>query len=233
MRRWAGQTAWITNITDIGTSQVCGVIFSNEFLDALPVHRLAWNASARNWQEWRVDAAGERFVWRMGELSAEAAKNLPKVPEELAPVLPDGFILELSPLAAAWWSAAAKALRRGRLLTLDYGTAAEAGLRPDRVQGTLRAFAHHSVSADVLASPGRQDLTANIDFSALEEAGQAAGLRTAGRWRQAQFLTQIVAQTQSQPEAFESWNQKNVRQFQTLTHPEHLGWRFQALAQSR
>ncbi|MGO8698246.1 MAG: class I SAM-dependent methyltransferase [Limisphaerales bacterium] len=233
LRRWAGQTAWITNITDIGTSQVCGVIFSNEFLDALPVHRLAWNASARNWQEWRVDAAGERFVWRMGELSAEAAKNLPKVPEELAPVLPDGFILELSPLAAAWWSAAAKALRRGRLLTLDYGTAAEAGLRPDRVQGTLRAFAHHSVSADVLASPGRQDLTADIDFSALEEAGQAAGLRTAGRWRQAQFLTQIVAQTQSQPEAFESWNQKNVRQFQTLTHPEHLGWRFQALAQSR
>ena len=231
LRPWSAQTVWMDDIAAVGNSQVCGIIFSNEFLDALPIHRLAWNASAGDWREWRVDATEERFVWRMGEISAEAAKGLPRVPPELAQVLPDGFILELSPLAAEWWKAAAKALRRGKLLTLDYG-AADGGLRPDRAQGTLRAFARHNVCTDVLANPGTQDLTADVNFSALEEAGHAAGLRTEGRWRQARFLTQIVTQTHLQPEAFEIWNQKNVRQFQTLTHPEHLGWRFQALVQS-
>jgi SAM-dependent MidA family methyltransferase len=136
-------------------------------------------------------------------------------------------------LAAEWWSAAAKALRRGKLLTFDYGAAANGWLRPERAQGTLRAFAHHIVVADVLANPGGQDLTADVNFSALEEAGSASGLRTEGRCRQAQFLTRIMAQSQSEPEAFGGWNQKNVRQFQTLTHPEHLGARFQVLVQSR
>jgi SAM-dependent MidA family methyltransferase len=233
LRPWAGRLAWFQDVAELGASQVCGIIFSNEFLDALPIHRLAWQASARNWREWRVAAEGERFVWRLGALSKEAAGCLPSVPSELAAVLPDGFVMELAPLAAAWWRAAAATLRRGKLVTFDYGPAGEGWFRPERAGGTLRAFARHSACADVLADPGGQDLTADVNFSALEEAGGAAGLRTEGRWRQGQFLAQILAQTQARPGTFDGWTEKSVRQFQTLTHPEHLGSRFQVLVQKR
>jgi SAM-dependent MidA family methyltransferase len=118
-------------------------------------------------------------------------------------------------------------------LTIDYGFAGDGWFRPERPQGTLRAFRRHRASVDLLAHPGGQDLTAHVNFSALEEAGRAAGLRTEGLLRQGQFLTRILAQTHARPETFEPWNQQRVRQFQTLTHPEHLGERFQVLVQAR
>jgi SAM-dependent MidA family methyltransferase len=231
LRPWGRRIGWARQISDMGGGQVSGVIFSNEFLDSLPVHRLAWDASGRVWREWQVAVQGESFVWRLGATASVA--GLPPVPGELAAVLPDGFVIEASPLAAAWWSEAAAVLRRGKLLAIDYGPGGEAWFRPEKPQGTLRAFARHQVCADLLARPGGQDLTADVNFSSLEEAGRKAGLRTEGRWRQAQFLTHILAQTRVRPETFEPWSSKSAREFQTLTHPEHLGERFQVLLQSR
>jgi SAM-dependent MidA family methyltransferase len=233
LRSWNARLAWGEDITSVNEGKICGIIFSNEFFDALPIHRLAWGAPAQKWQEWRVDTEGEKFVWRLGALSREAAGWLPHVPAELARALPDRFVLELSPKAENWWHAAAIALQQGKLLTFDYGPAGDGWFRPDRPAGTLRAFARHCVSAEVLADPGGQDLTADVNFSALEEAGRAAGLHTEVRRPQAQFLTQIMSETQIHPETFEVLNQKSVRQFQTLTHPEHLGSRFQVLVQAR
>ncbi len=230
---WRPRVAWAPDIASLGAGQVAGLIFSNEFLDALPVHRLAWDAAERTWREWRVAVEGETFVWRLGEPSAGMAARLPRVSGELAAVLPDGFIIESVPLAPAWWSAAAGALRRGKLLTIDYGLVGDDCFRPERARGTLRAYARHRASADLLANPGAQDLTAHVNFSALEEAGRAADLRTEGLLRQAQFLTQILAQIHARPESFDPWDQKSVRQFQTLTHPEHLGERFLVLVQTR
>jgi SAM-dependent MidA family methyltransferase len=230
---WGRRVKWATDIADVGAGEVCGIIFSNEFLDALPAHRLAWDAAGRKWREWRVAAEGERFVWMLGEATAEATDCLPRVPDELAAALPDGFVIESAPLAAAWWRAAAGVLRRGKLLTIDYGPAGEGWFRPERAQGTMRAYARHRAGADLLADPGGQDLTADVNFSALEEAGRAAGLRTEGLLRQGKFLTQIVGQTHSRPETFDGWDQKRVRQFQTLAHAEHLGERFQVLVQAR
>jgi SAM-dependent MidA family methyltransferase len=230
---WASRLAWAPEVASLGARQICGIIFSNEFLDALPVHRLAWDAVGRSWQEWRVDVAGEDFVWRLGALSEQALGCLPDVPSALAEVLPHGYVLEWAPAALAWWRRAAEALGHGKLLTLDYGPPGEGWLRPERTDGTLRAFARHGVSAEVLADPGGRDLTADVNFAALEEAGRAAGLRTEGLWGQAQFLARILAQTHARPETFAEWNQKSVRQFQTLTHPDHLGARFQVLVQTR
>jgi SAM-dependent MidA family methyltransferase len=230
---WRPRVVWATDIGSLGRAGVLGVIFSNEFLDALPVHRLAWDAAGRIWREWRVAHEGETFVWRLGELSAEAAASVPHVPDELAASVPDGFVTEAAPLASVWWRTAAGALRRGRLMTIDYGLTGDEWFRPERAQGTLRAYASNHPSANLLANPGDQDLTAHVNFSTIEEAGRAGGLRTEGLLRQAQFLTHILGQTQARPECFDPWDQKRVREFQTLTHPEHLGERFRALIQKR
>jgi SAM-dependent MidA family methyltransferase len=231
LRSWLPKVRWAANLEAWGGRRVCGVIFSNEFLDALPVHRLAWSAAGRQWQEGHVTFEGAAFAWTWRPPSAEC--DLPQVPAELAGALPDGFTVEICPAAAAWWRAAASSLQRGKLLTIDYGLTDGQWFEPGRAQGTLRAFTRHHASADLLSQPGQQDLTAHVNFSALMEAGRAAGLRAEGLAPQSKFLTDILARTRSAPASFEPWNEKSTRQFQTLAHPEHLGHKFQVLVQAR
>jgi SAM-dependent MidA family methyltransferase len=231
LRSWISNVKWVPGIGDFGERRINGIVFSNEFFDALPVHRLTWDAKGSRWREWRVIVAENVFAWHLDVPDARLEGSLPPVPPDLARVLPDGFIAEVSPVALDWWRIAGRALRQGKLLTIDYGFNAENWLRPDRPQGTLRAFVRHRASADLLAQPGDQDLTAHVNFYALEEAGRAVGLGPGSLVRQSKFLTQIVAKIHANPEAFAPWGSKSARQFQTLAHPEHLGNPFQVLIQ--
>ena len=95
------------------------------------------------------------------------------LPPALTAVLPDGFTMEVSPAASQWWSEACRLLRRGRILALDYGATAEELFRPERPEGTLRAYSRHQFAPYVLASPGDQDLTAHVNFSAIRRVGGA------------------------------------------------------------
>ena len=217
-----------------GFTGITGIIFSNELLDSFPVHRLGWDAKQRSWFEWGVTLDGGRFVWaRM-----QKAPSLPNgstlqqfnASVDLRAVLPDGFTIEVCPAAEHWWRAAAKALQRGKLLTIDYGLTTEELLMPERRDGTLRAYHKHRLITDLLAHPGEQDLTAHLDFSAIQAAGEAAGLKTEALVSQERFLAEIAAR---------AWQDKSnvprnrTRQFQTLVHPEHLGRALRVLVQSR
>jgi SAM-dependent MidA family methyltransferase len=149
---------------------------------------------------------------------------LPPVPPELAAVLPDGFITEIAPAAVNYWRETASKLKRGKLLAIDYGS--NEFLRPDRPNGTLRAYYRHHPAADLLANPGAQDITADVNFSALDKAGQTQDLTPAIQRRQSLFLTEIWAKNGQKPQS------PSPRQFQTLTHPNHLGHLFHFLIQS-
>ncbi len=232
---FAGRVRWAGTLRALPENGINGVIFSNELLDAFPVHRIAWEAKTQTWFEWGVGLTEELFVWRRmpdngSGWNDELALAGIEIPNQLKAVLPDGFILELCPSARNWWGEAASVLRRGKLLTIDYGFAARHFLSPERPNGTLRAYYQHHVSADVLAMPGEQDLTSHVNFTALERAGQSAGLACEGIISQAQFLTRIAEKMWSGG-VVPSANQ--LRQFQTLTHPEHLGRSFKILVQSR
>ena len=124
-------------------------------------------------------------------------------------------------------------MRRGKLLTLDYGLTGEEFLSPQRGQGTLRAYFRHVLTADVLAYPGEQDLTAHVNFTELQKTGEAVGLTTDGLTSQSQFLTQIAERAWQPNAQFGEWSAVEQRQFQTLTHPEHLGRNFRVLVQTK
>ena len=204
-----------------------GIVFSNEFLDAMPVRRHGWDAGRRKWFEWGVALEGGRCVWARIE-DSDFRFPLP----ELEAVLPDGYTVETSPAAGRWWREAADRLEHGWLLTLDYGGEAEELFTPARARGTLRAYSRHHASHDVLANPGEQDLTAHVNFSALRQAGEAGGLKTEYFDTQARFLTGILSRAAGGASLGE-WDAGLARQFQTLTHPEHLGRAFTVLAQSK
>jgi SAM-dependent MidA family methyltransferase len=165
-------------------------------------------------------------------LSPSSILNLPSSPELLA-VLPDGYTIEVSPAAEGWWNAAARWLRKGKLMTFDYGLDTASELQPERTQGTLRAYRQHKIVEDVLAEPGDQDITAHVNFARIEAAGIQAGLATESFESQGRFLTRIAAEAWKPGSVFGVWDAKRTRQFQTLTHPEHLGNKFRTHVQSR
>ncbi|MDB6031788.1 MAG: hypothetical protein JWM16_2126 [Verrucomicrobiales bacterium] len=233
---FAGQVWWVGALQDL--PPVRGVILSNELVDALPVHCLAWNATARKWVELGVGIEGGRFIWlELPQPTFDSSTEMRLAGFEISPglesILPDGFIIEISPAARQWWGSAAVKLERGYLLTVDYGLAAEQMLAPQRSRGTLRSYKHHRLVADVLENPGEQDITAHINFTQLQIAGEEAGLKTDPVLSQERFLGQIVRQTLANSTCFGGWNSKRAQQLQTLTHPEHLGRPFQVMVQHR
>ncbi len=258
-REWQGETLkafaprvrWFPRFDGSTVQRFNGVIFSNELLDAMPVHRFGWDARNKTWFEWGVALDGEQFVWaRMtGPLHAS---RFTLHASRMEPVLPDGYTIETCPAAENWWRDAANVLERGRLLTIDYGLTNDELFSPSRTRGTLRAYFRHHGSDDLLANVGEQDLTAHVNFSAIQSAGEACGLTTETFSTQAQFLTRILEKA-AKDESFgglvaskrlvspksdegggeNGWSAKQTRQFQTLTHPEHLGRAFRVLIQSR
>jgi len=237
-REWQRQTLaafaprvrWVAGFGGAAAEHFHGIIFSNELLDAFPVHRFGWDAGKREWFEWGVALQGEAFGWCKIPNSAPALGGL--CPPELEAVLPDEYVVETSPAAAGWWREAADALAAGKLLTIDYGHSAEETFSPARLHGTLRAYRHQQVADDVLADPGAQDLTAHVNFGAIQRAGESAGLRSEQFCPQPQFLTRILQRAAAE-NLFTRLDAKQVRQFQTLTHPEHLGRAFRVLVQGR
>jgi SAM-dependent MidA family methyltransferase len=211
--------------------QLNGVIFGNELLDAMPVHRFGWDAAKRAWFEWGVTVDGEKFVWERIQNPVSRIQNL-DLPSSLLAVLPDGYTVETSPAAENWWREAAGILKCGKLMTIDYGFTADELFSPNRTRGTLRAYFRHHASDDILANVGEQDLTAHVNFSATQAAGESVGLKTEMFSTQSQFLTRILEKA-SQDKSLGEWTPAQARQFQTLTHPEHLGRAFRVLVQSR
>lgn len=94
---------------------VNGIIFCNELLDAMPVQVLRWSAAEKRWFEMKVDWNGERFVWNQTFSPIES--NSLRLPNNLT----EDAATEIAAAAANWWSEAAKKLRSGKLLAIDYG----------------------------------------------------------------------------------------------------------------
>jgi SAM-dependent MidA family methyltransferase len=227
---------WARSWDELPAGDLCGAIFANELLDAMPAHRLAWDAKQRCWCEWGVAVHGDAFVWERMPLSAslrERTDLLPAVPEGLAEVMPDGFTTELSPLATEWWGRAANALQSGQLMTLDYGYTAEEELAPWRPNGTLRSYRAQVSDDRVLEAPGTRDLTAHVNFGRLLAIGERAGLRTELVTTQGRFLGGLLQRLSGAGDTCADWSPAERRQLQTLTHPSQFGQAFRVLIQAR
>ena len=193
-----------------------GVVFANEVVDALPCERFVMRGGAA----WRLGVGRARgtpaFEWRArppdGACAGDAAFAAAMVErlDALAAAgitLPEGYCGEFHPQLAAWVAALADAIEAGLLLIIDYGLPRAQLLHPDRVTGSLRCHYRHHAHGDPFLWPGLQDITAWVDFSALAEAGIAAGLEVAGFTTQAGFLlgggieARLAARLAALPEA--------------------------------
>jgi SAM-dependent MidA family methyltransferase len=167
---------------------IAGCILSNELVDAFPVHRVVFSEGAL--KECFVDVEGGALVERLGEPSTpELAAYLERVGVSLA----EGQQAEINLAAIAWMRAVGRALRRGYVLTIDYGYPAEELYAPHRARGTLLAYHRHRTNEAFYERVGRQDMTAHVDFTTLAWAGQAVGLDVEGFTSQTSFLLGLGA----------------------------------------
>ncbi|GAB4350843.1 MAG: SAM-dependent methyltransferase [Cyanophyceae cyanobacterium] len=186
---WGEKITW-TTWDDIPTKSIRGCCFSNELVDAFPVHRLQWDGD--QWQEIYVTLAPAGSPTPLSEVLGPPSRDRLVTYFDLVGIdvtkLPKGYVTEVNLTALDWLEVVGDRLDRGYLLTVDYGYDAGRYYQPAREGGTLRCYSRHAHHGDPYAYIGYQDITAHVDFTALERWGDRAGLRPLGRTPQALFL---------------------------------------------
>lgn len=213
----ADKVTWYPDLDDL--PRFTGVHFSNELVDAFPVHLVRWRVDG--WQELYVTGDLE---WKEVPLQPRWMRDrLTDVPQI------DGYTTELNVDAFQWAETVAGVIERGWVLTVDYGMPRDRYYAPERHTGTLQCYAAHTKGLDPLANPGHCDLTTHVEFTSLAQAFLTAEMTLAGYTDQHHFLTGLAARAFAQ----RAPTPQEARGLKTLLHPEMLGTSFQVLAMSR
>lgn len=220
------KVSWLESVAEL--EPFFGVHFSNELLDAMPIH-LVHRAGGR-WHERRVDWQEGRFVLVDGPVSSpELAERI----SALALPATEGYQTEINLEARRWLAELAPKLERGCILAVDYGYPRESFYSPERSEGTLSAYHQHR-RTDPLENVGLSDLTAHVEFTSLIEHAAHLGLECAGLTDQHRFMAGLgraYFPDTAQPPTPE--RQREMRAFMTLMHPGLMGASFKVLALTR
>lgn len=191
-------------LEELPSNGITGCFFSNELVDALPVHQ--FTVTQGELQEIYVTATAlennnksenKKELENQLENQLQEIADTPSTPQinEYFQMLgvdittyPDDYRSEINLKALDFLSAIADKLQRGYLLTIDYGYPGNRYYNPRRSQGTLQCYWQHQRHNDPYINIGKQDITAHIDFTALELWGEKCGLNKAGFTQQGLFL---------------------------------------------
>ncbi len=210
-----------------------GVAIANEVLDAMPVHRFVMRGGTIRELFVRWNGSGFEEFSASPESSglAAAVQRLTDGGVQLG----DGYLSELNLRAGPWVGALGGAFEAGVALLIDYGYPRREYYLPERTMGTLMCHYRHRAHSDPYRLVGLQDITAYVDFSAVVEAGAAAGMSLGGYTSQANFLLacgldELLAD--SDPADVEAHMQQ-VQGAKRLILPSEMGERFQVMALAR
>jgi SAM-dependent MidA family methyltransferase len=221
---FSGETRFISDASELFSDPLPGVAFGNELLDALPFHVVEWKSGG--WRECRVaNGPDGDFIWEADHEITDAALLMALV--ELGSDFPEGYRTEVRTNFRGFLEPLTRCLSSGLMIWPDYGFARPEYYLPDRKTGTLRTFSNHRAAEDPLERPGELDITAHVDFTAVAEAALDLGGKPILFKSQGSWLTENgrdwLLSLEGNPDL------AALRQFQTLTHPAHLGSSFHVL----
>ena len=225
-RHFESGKAELAAASSFDTGATPAIVFANEFFDALPVEILSKKGSLR------IDACDGRFIETWTQPSAEEMEFLDRYS-----VHPEAHERIEAPLAAQqYMNRIAASVQRGFLVAIDYGYAREEQLA-GRHRGTLKAIRQHSIGGSPYEAPGEQDITADVNFTALAAAAEKNGMQTHRLVTQSQFLMGIGEANQF-ADAFEECRLPQERakvalQLKHLVTPAGMGESFHVLIGSK
>ncbi|HET7843932.1 MAG TPA: SAM-dependent methyltransferase [Xanthomonadales bacterium] len=207
-----------------------GALVANEVLDALPVR--AFQRDTRGVHARAVEWRDGRFAWTLRPADAALAARVETLARSSIAPWPATYRSEYCAMLPAWIAETTRALERGVALFVDYGYARREYYLPERSEGTLVCHYRHRAHDDPLVLVGLQDITAFVDFTAVAEAGIAAGLELAAWLSQAQFLFAcgLAERLGATSELPATERLLLAQQAKRLTLPGEMGERFQAIA---
>ncbi len=214
---------WVADLAALGAEPRHAFFMTNELLDAFPVHRVKWTGCA--WVELVVGIAADGALeWR------DAPPSDPRVADEIDRLprnLPPGHTTEVHPASVEWARQLAACAFQGAVLIADYGLDESEYYSAERSDGTLRRYHDHKTDGEVLHRLGECDLTAHINFTRVRHEAKSR-FEVARCMDQGRFLTRMAAPWLRSLEgaAPSPDTAALLRQFQTLTHPAHMGDRF-------
>ncbi len=202
------------------------VLIGNEVIDALPAERVVYRAG-----DWWLSCVTEHdghLAWTELPASSKITSALQSVETTS---LADGYVTEVRPQLSTWLAGLTRTVAEGVMFFIDYGYPRREYFHPQRVDGTAIAHRQHRAVDDLLASPGNQDLTVFVDFTALAEAADATALDVLGYVGQGSFLLScdVLKDLDNQPDT----RRDAAAELRRLTLPGEMGERFKVMALGR
>jgi len=215
---------WVPSLSSIPAEEIEGVIISNELIDALPFHRV--KLVDGNLLELYVSFEDDNFIEIHRKPSTE---KLVEYLQVNGIELEDEQECEINITAEDFISQAARVLRKGIVITIDYGFLAPELFSPKRAKGTYKCIHQHTINELPYANIGEQDITAHVDFTNLFRAGDLIGLNKVKYTTQGQFLLDwgIIDLMEKQQD------EKSRAATKTLFLPGTMGNSFKVLLQEK
>jgi len=209
-----------------------GCVFSNELLDALPVHRVVGGAEGL-----REILVGAQDGWFAEVMAATPSPRVAAYFARQGAKFAEGQQAEAALAACDWIVEAGRRLERGFVLTIDYGHEAPELYNQRHQRGTLAAYRDHRVSEEYYAAPGLQDLTAHVSFTALDLWGHDGGLERTGLASQTRFLL-ALGRANEFADVYDEGQTEVERLkarllWKTLIYPEGMGETFRVFIQNK
>lgn len=179
-----GKVVWMDPLAfEEGRALMEGCLLSNELVDAFPVHQVVLDHG--NLKEIYVTEDSAQLKEELGELSDP---RIASYFESMDVALQEGQRAEVNLKALDWMEKVSHCLKKGFVLTIDYGYLAEELYGPHRREGTLLCYTQHRTSDNPYEQLGEQDITAHVNFTSLIQKGEEVGLRFTGLVPQYRFL---------------------------------------------
>jgi SAM-dependent MidA family methyltransferase len=223
------RVSWLDGLPGPGFS---GVLLANEVLDAMPAERFHWTGAGI--EQFYVTCHGKGFDWCLQAAQDDTLVAAIQAVQR-ACELAAGYVSEINLSIAPWLESVAGLIDRGMLLLSDYGYPRHEYYHPQRNRGTLMCHYRHRAHDDPFLWPGLQDITTHVDFTAVAEAGVAAGLDVTGYTTQAGFLLDCGLDTllQASGPVDSASYIKAAQQVKQLTLPGEMGERFAFIGLAR
>ena len=184
LKEFSGKVDWIADLSEI--SSIEGCIFSNELLDAFPVHLVRMEDDLK---EIYLDFDEEKgFIEQAGGLSREEISHYFR---DFSIEIEKGYTTEVNLRIKDWLNEINNVLARGFILTVDYGYPVWDYYSEDRNRGTILCYHRHQISENPYVNIGEQDMTAHVNFSAVKKWGEEIGIETAGYCGQGVFMVSL------------------------------------------